>query len=41
MPVSLVPEEITVDLLGDSDYVRGRLELEVVLNNIWGSGLKE
>ena len=41
MPVDMVPEGANMASLGDFSNVRGRLELEVVLNNIWGSGLKE
>ena len=40
MPVGLVPEWSTVDSLGDYNYVRGRVELEVIFNKRWESGVK-
>ena len=38
MPVGMVPEGANMDYLGDFNYVRGRLELEVVFNKSWGKG---
>ena len=40
MPVCLVPEGATLDSLGDSKDVRGRVKLEVVFNNRWRGGVK-
>ena len=40
MPVGLVPEGETVVSLSDSNDGRGRVEPEIMLNNIWGSRVK-
>ena len=40
MHVGLVPEGKTVASLSDFDYGRGRVELEVVFNKRWRSGVK-
>ena len=41
MPVVLVPEGETVASLGDSNDVRGKVELEMMLNKIWKSGVNK
>ena len=40
MNICLVPEGATVSSLNDSNYGRGRVELEMMLNERWGSGVK-
>ena len=37
IPIGLVPKEATVSSMGNSNDVRGRVELEVVFNKIWVS----
>ena len=39
MPIVMVPEGATVASLGDSNDVRGRVELEVIFNKTWRSGI--
>ena len=40
MPIGMVPEGAIVDYLGNYNDVRGRVELEVIFNKIWGTGVK-
>ena len=35
----MVPEGATVDYMGDSNDMRERIELEMICNNRWGSGV--
>ena len=40
MPVGILPEEKTVASLSDSNDGIGKLELEMILNKRWVSGVK-
>ena len=39
MTIVLVPEGAILDTLDDSNDVRGRVELDVIFNKRWGSGV--
>ena len=39
MPVGLAPEGVTGVSLGGYNDVRGRVEVEVIFNKRWGSGV--
>ena len=41
MSVGLVPTGATVDSLSNCNDVIGRVEMEMILNKRWGSGVKE
>ena len=38
--VGMVPEVSTVASLSDSNYLRGKVELVIILDKRWGSGVK-
>ena len=40
MSVGMVPEVSTVASLSDSNYLRGKVELVIILDKRWGSGVK-
>ena len=40
MCVGMVPKDSTVASLSDSNDNKGRVELEMMLNKGWGSGVK-